>query len=91
MIRERGRNQRSRWIRLPESVRAPHVPSASDEVEARVGMLKHILRGYGLDDELCDEACQIARKELAGEVSGEDCHPRIRLEVCRWHGRAIIR
>lgn len=52
---------------LPESVRAPRVPSASDEVEHRVGMLKHILRGYGLDDELCDEACEIARKELAGE------------------------
>ena len=52
---------------LPESVRAPRVPTASDEVEHRVGMLKHILRGYGLDDESCDEACEIARKELAGE------------------------
>jgi hypothetical protein len=52
---------------LPESVRAPRVPSASDEVEHRVGMLRHILRGYGLDDESCDEACEIARRELAGE------------------------
>jgi len=52
---------------LPESIRVPRTPSASDEVEHRVGMLRHTLRGYGLDDESCDEACEIARKELAGE------------------------
>ena len=52
---------------LPESIRAPRVPSASDDAEHRVGMLRHTLRGYGLDDELCDEACEIARREIAGE------------------------
>lgn len=70
-----GRRNTMAMDSLPESVRAPHVPSASDDAEARVGMLKHILRGYGLDDKSCDEACQIARNELAGEVSGEDYIP----------------
>ena len=52
---------------LPDSIRAPHVPTASDEVEHRVGMLRHTLRGYGLDDDSIDEACEICRRELAGE------------------------
>ena len=52
---------------LPESVRASRVPSASDEVEHRVGMLRHTLRGYGLDDDSIEEACEICRRELAGE------------------------
>jgi hypothetical protein len=52
---------------LPASVRVPRVPTASDEVDRRVGMLRHTLRGYGLDDDSIDEACEICRRELAGE------------------------
>jgi hypothetical protein len=56
---------------LPESVRAPRVPSASDDAERRVGMLRHTLRGYGLDDDSVEEACEICRRELEGEADDE--------------------
>jgi hypothetical protein len=51
---------------LPESVRAPHVPSASD-AEHRINMLRHYLRGRGLDEESCDQACELARREMTLE------------------------
>jgi hypothetical protein len=57
---------------LPESVRAPRVPTASDDAEHRTGMLRHVLRGYGLDDDSIQEACDICRRELAGEVSDDE-------------------
>jgi hypothetical protein len=56
---------------LPESVRAPHTPTASD-AEHRVEMLRHYLRGRGLDEESVEEACEIARRETeGGEVEDE--------------------
>jgi hypothetical protein len=51
---------------LPDSVRAPRVPSASD-AEHRIEMLRHYLRGRGLDEESCDQACELARRELTLE------------------------
>jgi hypothetical protein len=57
---------------LPESIHVPRTPSASDEVEHRIGMLRHVLRGYGLDDDSIDEACEICRRELAGEVTDDE-------------------
>jgi hypothetical protein len=48
---------------LPDSVRAPRVPAASD-AEHRVEMLRHYLRGRGLDEESCDQACELARREM---------------------------
>ena len=35
-------------------------------------MLRHTLRGYGLDDDSIDEACEICRRELAGEVTDDE-------------------
>jgi hypothetical protein len=57
---------------LPESVRAPHAPAASD-AEHRVEMLRHYLRGRGLDEESIEEACEHARRDMAevGEVEDE--------------------
>lgn len=56
---------------LPESIRVPRTPTASD-AEHRIDMLRHVLRGYGLDDDSIDEACEICRRELAGEVSDDE-------------------
>jgi hypothetical protein len=57
---------------LPESIRVPRTPSASDDAEHRIGMLRHTLRGYGLADDSIDEACEICRRELAGEVTDDE-------------------
>jgi hypothetical protein len=56
---------------LPDSIRAPHLPTASD-AEHRVEMLRHYLRGRGLDEESCDQACELARREMEEEEPVED-------------------
>jgi hypothetical protein len=56
---------------LPESVRAPHAPTASD-AEHRIELLRHYLRGRGMDEESIEEACDICKREMAGEVSDDE-------------------
>jgi hypothetical protein len=52
-------------------VRQKDHPEAFD-AEHRLDMLRHILRGYGLDDESVEEACEICRRELAGETTEDE-------------------
>jgi hypothetical protein len=56
---------------LPESVRAPQIPTASD-AEHQLAQFRGYLRGKGVDAESCDEACEIARRDLAGEVTDDE-------------------
>ena len=53
---------------LPPS---PHAPIASD-AESRIAMLRHYLRGRGMDEESIEQACDICKTELeGGEVEDE--------------------
>jgi hypothetical protein len=56
---------------LPRSPRAPHAPTASD-AEHRIDMVRHFLRGRGLDEESIEEACAICKRELEEEEPVED-------------------
>jgi hypothetical protein len=67
---------------LPESVRAPRVPSASD-AEHRIDMLRHYLRGRGLDEESVEQACDICKREMEVSLKSQMMnYPPVVLVAC---------